>query len=591
MKKKILFRMLAYTAAAGKYCEGAVRDGNEDNFYADDNLSDDKPSHCIADKVTEMNDCGLLMVVADGMGGQNAGEVASQIAVDTVNDYFSPGKISEELAAEHAKRKQYMEMVIKEADERIKRDSKHNPERRGMGSTMIMAWIVNDKMTLSWCGDSRAYRYNPKTGIELLSHDHSYVQELADKGVIRYEDTFDHPQGNIVTRSLGDSSQKIRPDSLEFEVHNGDIIMLCSDGLSGVLRDKKQYDVDGNLYPEENIEDIIAANHSSLSECRKALWNAAERGNWYDNVTVVLCEILSGAKDVIPLKQEISATSVSSKYMTLKLTPKAIIMAAIILLFLVIGAIGGTYLFMREYDNGNKENTIADVPSMQYADFRNLLFYKLDNMRSGLPPTEFSVSLFEEYAERLSQTKDDSLEYFKQDLELLEAKLPYLKNIEERLIYLEEEKNNAKPIKENNRRIQECKSALENLREEILNSNVITDEEWDKRINGIEYKPIQAQSIIENKPESTEVPDDEEEEPEPYEITFSPTIGQNDTYDSFIRVCEQKHPGYKVDTIKEPQSNFLIDKSNFNYFRRSLVNVTMRKDELTRVSTYEHIKK
>lgn len=307
MERNITFRMAAWSDAAGKYDSQAPLNGNEDNFYVDDDLSDDTPSHIVADEEMQLSDCGLVMAIADGMGGMNAGEVASRIAHDTVADYFAPGKITPQLAATHESRSRYMEDVIREADRRIKADVRHNRDREGMGSTLIMAWLWGDELSVTWIGDSRAYRFNPQKGIEPLSKDHSYVQELADKGIITYEQTFEHPQGNIVTRSLGDDSQKAKPDSRLFKVFDGDIILLCSDGLSGVLRDRKTYDENGDLCAGENIEDIIGEHLSSLSECREALWAAAERADWYDNVTAILCEIRGGAGAYCPAKENLES--------------------------------------------------------------------------------------------------------------------------------------------------------------------------------------------------------------------------------------------------------------------------------------------
>lgn len=295
--KQLQFRMAAYTDAAGKYNPDAERSGNEDSFYVDDNLGDEIPSHCVADEVTTLSECGMLMAIADGMGGMNAGEVASEIAIETVKDYFAPGQITPQLANTHESRRKYLEKVIVEADRRIKSDAKQNPEREGMGSTIILAWLAGNELTVSWCGDSRAYRFNPQSGIELLSEDHSYVQDLVREGKLKYKYTFDHPQNNIVTRSLGDPFKKAQPETRYFEVYKSDIIFLCSDGLSGVLRDKKEKDDNGNWFPGETLEDIIRENHSSMITCREALWNAAERANWYDNVTLILCEILDGVPD------------------------------------------------------------------------------------------------------------------------------------------------------------------------------------------------------------------------------------------------------------------------------------------------------
>lgn len=286
--------MVAYTGAAGKYDPDAPMCGNEDNFYVDDNLSDKLTGHCIADEVIDMNDCGVIMAVCDGMGGMNAGEVASAIAVETIKDYFSPNRVTLDIARNPKDRKNYLEKLVIEADKRIKDDAKRNPKHEGMGSTIILAWIVDDELTLTWCGDSRAYKYNPMNGLTLLSEDHSYVQELVNKGLITYEDTFEHPQGNIITRSLGDPGNKAKPETREFSLYKDDIILLCSDGLSGVLRDRKTKDSDGHYFPGENIEDIIRGNMSSMVQCKNALWDAAQNAEWYDNVTILLCQILEG---------------------------------------------------------------------------------------------------------------------------------------------------------------------------------------------------------------------------------------------------------------------------------------------------------
>lgn len=290
----IKFRMVAYTGAAGKYDPQAPMSGNEDNFYVDDNLSDNIPSHCSADDIIDMNECGCIMAVCDGMGGMNAGEVASAIAVHTIQDFFAPNKVSKDIATSAKDREKYLESVVVEADKRIKEDAKNNAEHNGMGSTIILAWMVENELTITWCGDSRAYRFNPDLGLELLSEDHSYVQDLVKKGLITYDDTFDHPQGNIITRSLGDPSKKAKPETRHFFVNKDDIILLCSDGLSGVLRDRKTKDSEGNYYEGDNIEDIIRNNSSTMSDCKNALWKAAEAADWYDNVTILLCQIVDG---------------------------------------------------------------------------------------------------------------------------------------------------------------------------------------------------------------------------------------------------------------------------------------------------------
>jgi len=364
-KKKIIFRLTAFSAAAGKYNPDAPLDGNEDNFYVDDDLNDDILGRFQTDENIAMSDCGCLMVVADGMGGMNAGEVASELAIETVKDYFAPGKITPKLAESPVERRKYLEFVIKEADRRIKTDAKENPAHEGMGSTIILAWIVGDKMTLSWCGDSRAYRYNPLNGLEPLSRDHSYVQELVNQGALKYEDTFEHPQGNIVTRSLGDPNNAAKPETRQFDIYNEDIILLCSDGLSGVLRDRKTKDHNGEYYPGENIEDIIAAHTSSMTECRDALLDAAEKADWYDNVTVLLCQIESGAgkaskSELVPLENLTDNTNAKG-VKSLKI--RRALGAGGVLVLVAVLCVGFFYLGVQKGEQNIQDKIIAEDDS------------------------------------------------------------------------------------------------------------------------------------------------------------------------------------------------------------------------------------
>lgn len=350
--KTISFRLVSYTDAAGKYSPDAVRGGNEDNFYVDDDLTDSTTNKGGQDEVMQLGEHGMLMVVADGMGGMNAGEVASQIAVDTVKDAFKASDITDDIAGSAASRQKYMEQVIRRADKNIKSEARKDRNREGMGSTIIMAWLYGNELSVSWCGDSRAYIFNEKSGIRLISQDHSYVQELVNKGCLTYDQTFDHPQNNIITRSLGDPTQDAKGESKTIEVGKGDIILLCSDGLSGVLRDRKTFDSNGQPFPEENLEDIIRAHTSSMKECREALWIAAEQGGWYDNVTAILCQITDGPESKWG-KMPINKTS------TVETERKSFFgkrnLLFILLALLVIAAIAGAFYI------GRSTSTDSDV--------------------------------------------------------------------------------------------------------------------------------------------------------------------------------------------------------------------------------------
>ena len=261
-------------------CEAAGRPNNEDNYQLDDNLSDNSWGFT-ADAEVSLGEKGALLVVCDGMGGMNAGEVASDIAVKTIKEWFTTDKLTDRAIAAPCK---YIASAIVAADAAIKAHSKTNPDTEGMGSTIVLAWLLGQKVYVGWCGDSRCYRFNPTLGLERLSHDHSYVQELVDAGKLTEELAFDHPNNNIITRSLGDPRGAAQPDTKEFDLYNQDIILLCSDGLCGTLRDNE-------------IAELIKQHQTSMQECRDALWDADEAAGWTDNTTIALAQIISGGKD------------------------------------------------------------------------------------------------------------------------------------------------------------------------------------------------------------------------------------------------------------------------------------------------------
>jgi len=583
--------MVAYTDAAGKYSIDAPRNGNEDNFYFAYDLSKNAPSKGESDVDTQLSDCGLLMVVADGMGGQNAGEVASQIAVDTVAEFFSPGKVSPQLACDHQKRKKYMEHVISEADIRIKKDSKHETGHKGMGSTIIMAWIVRDELTLSWCGDSRAYRFNPASGIELLSKDHSYVQELVDKNLIRYEDTFDHPQGNIVTRSLGDVSKKAISETKLFKVYNNDIILLCSDGLSGVLRDKKTYDMDGELIEGDTLEDIIRNNRESLNDCREALWKAAEKADWYDNVTVVLCEIRSGANTYVPDKKEDNLIQKSNAQQgfvnkTLKgfnfhISTKGLFFSVIGLILVICMTFWAAWEFSTKLQHDDsrqteKNDSVAEDKTLGVPQQNNDLGFV--NAQTGLKLKIAEIQkdlslpnndpIVNELNNLIEEAKDTiSLSAVGKKVSLLKYKVKYLKRIDI------ERANNA-----SNKAIL---SSLKNLYDKIVSANKIEGEKWEKEIvKIIETKSNNVKSNTNDNPtednDITEILHKDETK------IHEAKIQKGDTYEGLISFLERKrYKGYYVSIIKDKETGKTLFNTESPEEKKDIDNAIGRNVEIT----------
>ena len=337
-KEDLIFRMAAR-------CEAAGRPNNEDNYQVDENLADDRWGFT-ADKEIPLGDKGALLVVCDGMGGMNAGEVASAIAVETIKKWFEKEKLTDRILESSASIQSYIVDAIQAADAAIKAEGKANPEHEGMGSTIVLAWLLGRKVYVGWCGDSRAYRYNPQTGLQRLSHDHSYVQELVDAGKLTEELAFDHPNNNIITRSLGDPRGKAEPDTKEYDLCNEDIIMLCSDGLCGCLRDKE-------------IEDVIKQHQTSMQECRDALWEADEAAGWHDNVTIALAQVISGG---FIATESSSAQSISnSKAELIRKNRRLKMILGTIVALIVLACAGYCYHRFAPIHEDNKEKCDVDT--------------------------------------------------------------------------------------------------------------------------------------------------------------------------------------------------------------------------------------
>lgn len=257
-----------------------LRDNNEDNFTVCPDLA--KGEWMVPANPQEgipLGSRGCLMVVADGMGGMNAGEVASDIAIKTVQNMFSSAKMPADVTKSHDSIKAYIKKVITEADRQVKKHCKKDPSTEGMGSTIVMAWLLGGSVYVGWMGDSRAYSFIPEKGISRLSKDHSYVQELVDAKMITEEEAMLHPQSNVIMRSLGDVTQKAKPDVICHSVSKDEIILLCSDGLCGVCAD-------------ESIAEIISQTSDNLRNCKEALTNAALDADGSDNITIAVMQIV-----------------------------------------------------------------------------------------------------------------------------------------------------------------------------------------------------------------------------------------------------------------------------------------------------------
>jgi serine/threonine protein phosphatase PrpC len=194
-----------------------------------------------------------LFAVADGMGGAQAGEIASGLAAAALED-ADPGTLSGE---------ERVMSLIQEANRRVYERSNEDPSASGMGTTITVALVEDAGVTIGHVGDSRAYRYR-KGSIEQITDDHSLVNELIKSGKLSPEEAETHPQRSVITRALG-TDPDVDVDSFTLETETGDVFLLCSDGLTTMVDD-------------DEILDVLERHHDDLDRATKALVSAANRG-------------------------------------------------------------------------------------------------------------------------------------------------------------------------------------------------------------------------------------------------------------------------------------------------------------------------
>jgi serine/threonine protein phosphatase PrpC len=194
--------------------------------------------------------CANLIAVADGMGGHAGGEVASAIAINTLEQLLP---VISDLKVDVASREDLFLNITYEVDSQILAKSKDSPELSGMGTTLTALSILDNNVELLHIGDSRCYRYR-NNKLEQLSYDHTVMQELLDQGRLTPEEIIDHPQRSLLTQALmGDSG--IDPILVSYEIKKGDQFLLCSDGLTNVL---SEYEI-SKIIEANKPEDIAPA--------------------------------------------------------------------------------------------------------------------------------------------------------------------------------------------------------------------------------------------------------------------------------------------------------------------------------------------
>ena len=222
------------------------------------------------------NEPGLFLV-ADGMGGHAAGEIASRIAVDSISEFILHTKEDDgtwpHAYDEHFKRSTNRLMAaVRLANTRVLEAMRKDARLRGMGTTVVACLADDDMMSFAHVGDSRAYLIRAGQ-LSRITNDHSWVFEQVQAGMLTEAEAEKHPLRNVITRALG-GALSVTPDASEVETRAGDVYLLCSDGLTGMV-------------PEDEIRDIVAKNDDLEAACQSLIDTANERGG-LDNVTAIL---------------------------------------------------------------------------------------------------------------------------------------------------------------------------------------------------------------------------------------------------------------------------------------------------------------
>ena len=217
------------------------------------------------------NDGIKLFILADGMGGAKAGEKASQLAIKTIRDYIRLNFIKIERTKEEIE--EVIRKAMVEANKQIFELSMEYKEFNGMGTTVVVVLIYRGRLYIGHIGDSRVYRLRQSV-LRQLTKDHSYVQELVRQGSITSEEAKNHPQKNVLLKALGCDRDMV-PDVITKGFVKGDIILLCSDGLTNMVDDKKIYE-------------IIMKNTSDLKIACKLLIDTANDNGGVDNVSAII---------------------------------------------------------------------------------------------------------------------------------------------------------------------------------------------------------------------------------------------------------------------------------------------------------------
>jgi serine/threonine protein phosphatase PrpC len=368
---------------------GRQRRGNEDAFYAR----------------------APLFAVADGMGGAQAGEVASHLAVEVLEQGLpeGAGSVEERLRAR-----------VREANTRIMESAGADDARAGMGTTLTVAYVGEDDLTVAHVGDSRLYRLRDGS-FERLTDDHSLVEELVRQGKLTPEQADEHPQRSIITRALG-AEEGVEADSRTWPGRDGDVYLICSDGLTSMI-------------PEARVADVLTSA-ASLAAAGRALIDAANDAGGRDNITVVLFRLeevgaaASAAEQTaehrsLPREPAASATAPVARIEPRPPRPAAparrrrrrprVPVGAILVLFLAACVVLGAYYASQTvyFVGASDDGFVTVYRGLPYDLPAGLDLYSV-NYESGVPVDELTPAQERTITAHKLRAKDDAQDLVKQ---------------------------------------------------------------------------------------------------------------------------------------------------------------------------------
>ncbi|MBO5072766.1 MAG: Stp1/IreP family PP2C-type Ser/Thr phosphatase [Eubacterium sp.] len=222
---------------------------------------------CVFCEENEIGSFPNLFIVADGMGGHRAGDTASRMCVEMVAEKIRTTDKTTPVSV--------FEQAIDAANRAIYEESGKHIELSGMGTTMVAVTIAGGMAVIVNVGDSRLYHM--REDLHQITVDHSLVEEMVQSGEIQKDEMRTHPNKNIITRALG-TDTSVRPDCFEIEVREGDVLLLCSDGLTNMLED-------------DRVEKILQEHQGQIEQAGRELIRQANEAGGKDNISVILIQI------------------------------------------------------------------------------------------------------------------------------------------------------------------------------------------------------------------------------------------------------------------------------------------------------------